>query len=110
MNTATYTEEQEFALAEAAKKIDAEIDDEEMIEMEAKHIATIMQSDHELIKRQIFARRFLEKKAREERVRTRSTLIFTILVYICKVDPLRAMALSSLMSEQSEPVGGVGVA
>ena len=108
MTTTAFTEEQEFELAESAKKIDAEIDDIDVVEREAEHIATIMQADHELIKRQIFARRFMEKKAREEKKRTRTTLIFVILVYICKLDPLRAMALASLMSPE-EPVSGLGV-
>lgn len=109
MNTTTYTEEQEAELAEAARKIDAEIDDLDLIERESEHIATIMQSDHKLIKRQIFARRFLEKKARDEQRRTRSTLIFMILVYVCKLDPLRSMALASLMSGPEEPISGLGV-
>lgn len=101
--------EREIELAKIARQIEDDIDNLDLIEREAHHIAELTMADEELTRRKIMAMRHLEKIERKKAQRIRPRLLFIILIYVCGIDELRAMALVSMMDDHSEPGGGVGV-
>lgn len=103
-------EMQEMELAKIAAIIEDDIDNLDLIEREAQHMSEMLKADREMVKRRISAMRHIEKMERKKAQRSKQRLLMSILVFICGIDPLRAMALCALMDEQSQPGGcGIGV-
>ncbi len=110
MNIEKKKEAAEIELAKIAAAIEDDIDNLDKIEREAQHMSELLKVDREMTKRRILAMRHIEKAERAKARRSNQRLMMSILVFICKIDPVRAMALCSMMDEQSQPGGcGIGV-
>lgn len=110
MKTEKFTEQQEIELAKSASLIEDNIDELDIIERESKHIAELTKFGLELTRRHVLAMRHLEKIERKKAQRSQKRLLFVILVYICRIDPLRAMTLCAMADDGFQEVDGVGVA
>ena len=96
MNTAKLNEQQEIEIAKSASLIEDDIDNLDLLEREAQHIAEITKSGQEYTKRKILSLRYLEKIERKKARRDQKRLLFVILVYLVGLDPLKAMSLCAL--------------
>ena len=110
MKTEKYTESQEIELAKVAQLIEDDIDNIDQVEREAQHLSEVMKADAAMTKRRLMSFRYLEKQERKKAQRSRQRLLFVILVYLCNVEPLRAMALTAMADDGFREVDGVDVA
>lgn len=109
MEIQKYNEGREIEIGKVAQIIEDAWDKTEESERYAQHLAELAQLDVELTKKKVQSFRFLERLERKKAARSRARMMFCVLVFICHVDELRAMALCALADAgwEHEPADGV---
>lgn len=98
-------------IAEAAWRIENQLQDDELFEIECAHIAELAKISLAETHARLHALRWIETRERQKAQRDRKRLLWCVLVYFCKMNPLAAFGLVMLIDARMEEANpdGMGI-